>query len=57
MIMTAGTIIGQLMAGAFGEITSPRLIIVISLAINLVAVFGIMVANGRHVKRIYNNEV
>lgn len=57
MIMTGGTILGQLISGALGESFGYREIILGGMAVNLVAVFAVMYARRSHVKKIYNCEV
>lgn len=54
MFSILGTILGQLIAGALGDKLPIRGIIAVSMAVTLLAVFTIMVPNGKHVRRIYN---
>jgi MFS family permease len=57
MIMNAGMILGQLIAGALADIVPIRAVVVIFNAICLVAAFGIMWRGRRHVMPIYNQIV
>ena len=54
MLLSAGMIVGQLVTGALGDHFSARLIIMGGYAINILAVFLIMLPGGKHVKPIYN---
>jgi len=57
MIVSAGNIMGQLLAGVLGEIYQERHIIMMFMAINLLAVVFIMYNKREHVKKIYNRRV
>jgi hypothetical protein len=57
MLVILGTIIGQLIAGALGEILPIRGIIVGAMTFNLLGVLFIMAPNREHVKKIYNVNV
>lgn len=57
MLCTAGSIIGQLMAGLFAEKISERHIIIVFMFINLIAIVFVMYRGRSHVKRIYNRVV
>lgn len=57
MIVSAGNILGQLLAGFLGEIYHERHIIMMFMAVNLLAVIFIMYNKREHVKKIYNRRV
>ncbi len=57
MIVSAGSIVGQLMAGVLGEIYPERQIITFFMIINFIAVILIMYRKRDHVKKIYNRRV
>jgi len=57
MFMNAGTIIGQLIAGALADVIPIRAVVIIFNSICVVAVFGIMWWGRRHVIPIYNRTV
>ena len=57
MIVSAGSIVGQLMAGVLGEIFPERQIITVFMAINFIAVILIMYRKRDYVKKIYNRRV
>lgn len=57
MINSAGMIVGQLTAGAVGEIMNERLVVLILMSINLLAVLVVMYPGRHHVARIYNREI
>ena len=57
MIMNIGVILGQLIAGALGDILPIRLVVVIFNGIALIAVFAIMWRGREHVIPIYNRSV
>ncbi len=54
MATNTGNIVGQLAAGAFGEILDLRLLVVIFMAINMVSILAVMVPARKHVAQIYN---
>ena len=57
MLTILGTISGQLIAGAIGDLFDIRWVVVASMTLTVLAVFVIIVANGAHVKKIYNVNV
>ena len=57
MLNMLGTILGQLIAGAVGDALPIRAVIAAAMAVNLLAVFAVVVPNGAHVKKIYNVNV
>ena len=57
MLTILGTISGQLIAGAIGDLFDIRWVVVASMTITVLAVFVIIVPNGEHVKKIYNVNV
>lgn len=57
MLNILGGIIGQLAAGAVGELLPARPVILAAMALNIVCVFLVMLPGGAHVKKIYNVEV
>ena len=57
MIVSAGSIVGQLMAGVLGEVFPERQIITMFMVINFIAVILIMYRKRDHVKKIYNRRV
>ncbi|HSL86518.1 MAG TPA: MFS transporter, partial [Bacteroidales bacterium] len=57
MIVSAGNILGQLLAGFLGEIFPERNVITMFMAINLMAIIFIMYNKREHVKKIYNRRV
>ncbi len=54
MFTIIGTIAGQLIAGAIGDLFPIRWIIAVSMAITALSVFVIIIPNSEHVKKIYN---
>ena len=54
MLTILGTISGQLIAGAIGDLFDIRWVVVASMTLTVLAVFVIIVPNGEHVKKIYN---
>ena len=57
MLTILGTISGQLIAGAIGDLFDIRWVVVASMTLTVLAVFVIIVPNGAHVKKIYNVNV
>lgn len=57
MICTAGTLLGELLAGALGEYLPADLLIAGFMAVNLVCVFAVMYRGREQVKLVYNREV
>ncbi len=57
MLNILGNIMGQLIAGALGDVLPIRGLIAGAMLLNLVGVFAIMVRNREHVKKIYNVQV
>lgn len=57
MMTTMGGIVGQLLGGALADSVGARAVILAFYAVNFVAIFAIMVAGGKHVKKIYNAEI
>ena len=57
MLSILGTIIGQLIAGAIGDLLPIRWVVAGSMAITVIAVFLFIVPNAEHVKKIYNVNV
>jgi len=57
MFTICGTIAGQLIAGAVGDLLPIRWVIAGAMAIVVLAVFAIIIPNGEHVKKIYNVNV
>ena len=56
MIMTSGTLIGQVIFGGLGEVFTAKQIIPVAMLVNLVSV-SIMIIGGKHVKQIYNKDL
>ena len=54
MLSVLGTIIGQLIAGAIGDLLPIRWVVAVCMAITIVAVLLTIVPNAKHVKKIYN---
>jgi len=54
MFTILGTILGQLIAGALGDKLPIRGIVAVSMAVSFLAVFVIVIPNGKHVRKIYN---
>ena len=54
MLSILGTIAGQLIAGAIGDLFDIRWVVAVCMAISGLAVFFIVLPNGEHVKKIYN---
>lgn len=57
LIIISGSMMGQLISGAIGEIYDPRYIVLIAMALNMVAIFAIMLRGKNHVKLIYNCDI
>lgn len=57
MIVSAGSILGQLLAGFMGEVFPERNAITLFMSINLLAIIFIMYNKREHVKKIYNRRV
>lgn len=57
LLTTCGTMIGQLTGGALGEKFDARYIVLGAMVINMLAIWLIMFAGRRHVKKIYNNDI
>ncbi len=57
MFTIIGTILGQLIAGAIGDLFPIRWIVAVCMSITVLMVFVIIVPNGEHVKKIYNVNV
>ncbi len=57
MICTLGTIIGQLLCGALADFIGERLVLMVFMSINALAVLTVMLPGRRHVKAIYNRAV
>ena len=57
MLSTVGSIIGQFIAGVFGEIAPERLVIIFVMAVDILMVYLIMYRGREHVKPIYNQEI
>lgn len=57
MIVSAGSILGQLLAGVLGEVIPERNAITMFMFINLIAIIFIMYNKREHVKKIYNRRV
>jgi len=57
MIMNAGIILGQLLAGALADYIPIRAVVVLFNSLSLIAVFAIMWRGRRHVIPIYNRSV
>ena len=57
MLSTVGSIIGQFVAGVFGEFAPERLIIIFVMIVDITAVLLIMYRGREHVKPIYNQEI
>ena len=57
MFMNAGTIIGQLIAGALADVIPIRAVVIIFNSVCVIAIFGIMWRGRRHVIPIYNRIV
>lgn len=54
MLIILGTIIGQLFAGAVGDVLPIRWVVAASMGITALSVFVILIPNKEHVKKIYN---
>lgn len=57
MIMTCGTLLGQLIVGILGEMLDPRLIVLSFNIINMFAVYFVVYRGREDLKKIYNREV
>jgi MFS family permease len=57
LLTMAGSMIGQLISGALGERFDVRYIVLISMAINMAAIFLIMFRRRKYVKPIYNCDI
>lgn len=57
MICTLGTIIGQLLSGALADMVGERLVLAAFMAVNVLAVFFILLPGSKHVSAIYNRKV
>lgn len=57
MLFAAGNILGQVLSGILGEFIHGRFIISAFNVINLIALFAVIVANAKSVKKIYNIEI
>ena len=57
MLCTAGSIVGQLIAGGLGEFMPERIIIIMFMSLNLLGVVFVMYRGREHVKKIYNRAV
>lgn len=57
LITLGGSIIGQLISGALGEIYDIRYLVLISMVLNMLAIFFIMARGKKHVKEIYNCDI
>lgn len=54
MLIILGTIAGELIAGAVGDVLPIRWVIAVTMSVTALAVFVILVPNSEHVKKIYN---
>lgn len=57
MMFACGNIIGQILSGVLGEFIHGRYIISAFNIINIIALFAVIVANAKSVKKIYNIEI
>ena len=57
VITTVGTIIGELGAGAFGELFAPRFVMLGAQALNMIAIFAIVWRGREAMKGVYNRIV
>ena len=57
MISFVGSVVGSLVIGALAEILPERLIVTVTNALVLLAVYLFMYRGREHVKKIYNREV
>ena len=57
MLSILGTILGEVVAGAIGDLFDIRWVVVASMSLTVLAAFVIIVPNGEHVKKIYNVNV
>lgn len=57
MITTCGTVVGELMGGALGEVYPPQYIVSVAMLINCICAFAIMYRGREHVKPIYNRNI
>lgn len=57
MMFACGNILGQILSGVLGEFIHGRYIISAFNIINLIALFAVIVANAKSVKKIYNIEI
>lgn len=56
MAVTVGMMAGELLSGVMAEFMEKRLVVAIFMAINFVAVWGVMYRNRKHVAVIYNRQ-
>jgi len=54
MVNNAGSIIGNLTAGAMAELFSPRIVLLGFMCLSLLATFSIMIPNRQKVKPVFN---
>lgn len=57
LLTTLGSMIGQLIGGALGEIYDARYIVLIAMSVNMAAIFLVMFRGRKHVKPIYNCDI
>lgn len=57
LLVTFGSVLGQLIGGALGEFIDAKWIVLCAMAINMVAIFLIMFKNRKYVKPIYNCDI
>ena len=57
MIMTCGTLLGQLIVGLLGEVFDPKMIVLTFNIINMFAVYFVVYRGREDIKKIYNREV
>ena len=56
MSVTIGMMVGQLLSGVMGEFMEKRMVIVLFMAMNFIAVWAVMFKNREKVKPIYNRQ-
>ncbi len=57
MVTMAGSLIGQFLAGALGDVLPIPVIILAAQCVNLISALGIMIPNARFVKTVYNKDI
>jgi DHA3 family macrolide efflux protein-like MFS transporter len=57
MLLILGTVAGQLIAGAIGDMFDIRWVVAVCMSVTVLAVFLILIPNNEYVKKIYNVNV